>query len=79
MDFLRSLEPRAGDLHVRPESGYHEAMERKMRVAEPQPVEQFLPDIPPLTPLPLIRGQLGKLVNRAYKKQKNNPLASIIK
>jgi len=71
MDFLRHLEGESvytsgsmsGDLN--PQTG--ESLEEKMRVKPPPPVDELLPDIPPVVPLTEIKKQLKKIIERAFK------------
>jgi hypothetical protein len=71
MDFLRGLEgggtytsgPMAGGIL----SQTGEKLERKMKVQPPPPVDEQLPDIPPVAPLSEIKKQLKKIVARAFK------------
>lgn len=70
MTFLRSLDDRQSiggsglDIGVGMSSG--QALEEKMRVTPPEPIEKSLPIIPPLVPLRRIRRPLKKLAERAY-------------
>ena len=71
MDFLRNLEcpgtytsgAMAGDLI--PKTG--QDLEQKMRVNPPPPVDELLPEIPPLVPLPEIKRKMKKIIERAFK------------
>lgn len=44
-------------------------MEEKMRLQAPQPVEKFLPTLPPVPELSSIKSELNKLINEAYALQ----------
>ena len=71
MDFLRGLEgsgtytsgPMAGAIL----SQTGEKLARKMKVQPPPPVDEQLPEIPPVAPLSEIKKQLKKIVGRAFK------------
>ncbi len=69
MGFLRNLDACGSDESLPRciEAGLTDSFDKKMRLEPPEPVEQFLPTIPPLIPLPNIRKQLKKLVEKAYK------------
>jgi len=73
MDFLRGLEGEhmytSGTMSGGLVTQTGEDLERKMRVKPPPPVDELLPQIPPVTPLPKIKTRLKKIVNRAYHKQ----------
>jgi len=71
MDFLRGLDgggaytsgSMAGGLL--PQTG--ENLEQKMRVNPPPPVDELLPEIPPVVPLPKIKKKLKKIIGHAFK------------
>ncbi len=44
-------------------------LEQKMKITPPKPVDEFLPVIPPLTPLTLIRRPLKTIISRAFDLQ----------
>jgi hypothetical protein len=69
MGFLRNMDGRAGSGGIEGaiEVGMADAMEKKMRIAPLQSIEQVLPIIPPLVPYSDIRKQLKQLVDKAYE------------
>lgn len=71
MSFLRALDSTSSSPAERMGGGAGfsplGSLEEKLRVAPPQPIEQYLPIIPPLIPLRLIRRQLKQLAAKAYK------------
>jgi len=70
MGFLRSIDS-AGScentMGINPQNGSAECFENKMRIETPPPIHPELIDIPPLIPLPNIKKEFKKLVDRAYK------------
>lgn len=74
MDFLRCLDhPDAsgGSLVPPLRQGDTETLEQKLRILPPCAVDQVLPIIPPLIPLPQIRRKLKKMAEAALKKHGN--------
>ena len=71
MDFLRSLEGTAQYKSGSMEGGLYiqtgDNLDDKMRVKPPQPVDELLPNIPPVTPMNKIKKQLKKIIDRAYQ------------
>jgi hypothetical protein len=82
MDFLRGLDgggvyssgSMAGGLVQQP----GEDLERKMRVNPPPPVEELLPVIPPVAPLSDIKKKLKKIIDRAFKIQRNMDIKDFV-
>ncbi len=70
MGFLRSLGGssayKAGSMEGGLVTGRESALEKKMRVKAPPPVEALLPQVPPLPPISRIRSDLDRLVEQAY-------------
>jgi hypothetical protein len=76
MGFLRSLDTSThlgSDLHSA-STGLvsSDRFEKKMRVLPPNSVDEVLAIIPPITPFALIKKELKKLANKAYKLNQNN-------
>ncbi|MDW7772894.1 MAG: hypothetical protein SCH71_08395 [Desulfobulbaceae bacterium] len=74
MDFLRGLDGvtyTSGSMSggLIPKTG--ENLEQKMRVKPPPPVDELLPEIPPIAPLSKIKNKLKKIIDRAYKSHGN--------
>jgi len=69
MGFLRSLgsSHKMGDLEGGMEIGMSQSLEKKMTIAPPLPIENYLPVIKPMPPLAHIVKDLNKLLDRAYK------------
>ena len=73
MGFLRGLggtgAHKAGDMEggLTPLTG--ESLEKKMKVHPPSPVEDLLPDIPPIPPLAEVKGRLKTILDKAYRQQ----------
>lgn len=70
MGFLRSIDTGGeceNTMGIKPQNGSAECFENKMRIEAPPPIDQELIDIPPLIPLPNIKKELKKLVDRAYR------------
>ncbi len=69
MGFLRSLDTagQISGLDTGIERGFDASMQKKMKVGPPEPIEQDLPVMPPLVPLPHIRSKLKKIVEKALK------------
>ena len=72
MGFLRSLDNQglmasgmAGGIN----QGIGTDLDKKLKVKPPKPVDQLLPMLKPLAPLPTIRKQLLDLIDRAYRLQ----------
>jgi len=80
MGFLRSMDS-AGfgedNLGINPDAGSADTLEHKMRIEGPPAMAPELIKIPPLPPLPLIRKDLKKLVDRAFKLHRGKILAEI--
>jgi hypothetical protein len=81
MGFLRGMEENTGEssMGVRPESGSAETLEHKMRISKPPPLNPELITLPTLVPLPNIRKELKKLVDKAYKLNRGKILEEIAK
>jgi hypothetical protein len=68
LGFLRSLDEQGGPRLAGPiETGNEARLRQKMAVQPPEPLENYLPVIPPLVPMPRIRGELKKLAQQALK------------
>ncbi len=73
MGFLRSLGgENVSGMEGGMEIGMATSLDDKMRIDPTLPIEQFLPAIPPLTPLSDIKNQLKKLVNKAFQQHGKN-------
>ncbi|MEW6595291.1 MAG: hypothetical protein AB1413_10525 [Thermodesulfobacteriota bacterium] len=74
MTFLRGLDssPAVGGNPLESGVGLSPttALEEKLRVSPPEPIENSLPIIPPLVPLRRIRRPLKKLADAAYQRRK---------
>jgi len=81
MGFLRAMEGGTSEdaMGVNPDAGSAETFEQKMRIAKPPPIDPELIAIPLLPPLPAIRNELTKLVDKAYKVNRGRILAEIAK
>lgn len=83
MEFLRKLDGcglyRSGSMEgaITPESGTE--LERKMKVEPPPPVDELLPIIPSIAPLPEIKRPLKKIIARAYRLQQEPDLKEIVR
>lgn len=79
MGFLRSMEGEGNqdNMGVGPDAGATDTFEHKMRLEKPPPIDPELINIPPLVPLPNIRKELKKLVDKAYKLNRGKILAEI--
>jgi len=72
LDFLRRMDEAGRDSPTVLEWGNGkeergESMAARMRIRPPEPLDNVLLRIPPLTPLPRIRGQLRALAEKAYE------------
>ncbi|MFN2365719.1 MAG: hypothetical protein ABR523_04560 [Desulfurivibrionaceae bacterium] len=66
--FMRSLDRQGDEILAAPvQTGGAELLKTKMEVRPPGPVEHHLPALPPLVPMPRIRGELKKLAQQALK------------
>ena len=83
MDFLRSLD--GGGMYT---SGSMEGglvlqgssqLEEKMRVKPPPPVDELLPNIPPVAPLGQVKTPLKKIIERAYKLHQQLDLKEMVR
>ncbi len=82
MDFLRSLDgdgvyisgSMAGGLN--PKTG--KSLEQKMRVKPPPPIDDLLPEIPPVVPLSKIKRELKNIIDRAFKSHGNIDLKDFV-
>ena len=80
MGFLRSMDSCGSSedtMGVRPDVGSADTLEDKMRVEGPPPIDPELIVIPPLVPLPNIRRDLKKLVDKAFKLHRGKILADL--
>lgn len=80
MGFLRSMESSGSSedtMGVSPDAGAAETFEDKMRIEGPPPLDPELVEIPPLPPLPIIRRNLKKLVDKAFKLHRGTILAEL--
>jgi hypothetical protein len=71
--FLRSLgEFNLGGNHMQGgiETDIAGELEKRLQIPQPDPIEHFLPVLPPLPPLSAIKKELKKIINRAYKNHK---------
>ncbi len=77
LGFLRSLgnTETSGSMAGGMEPGLAEGLDKKLRIEPPLPIEQLLPVVPPLTPLPKISRRVKQLINRAYAGQSPELLA----
>lgn len=57
------------------EVGMAEALEKKLQIKPPVPIEQYLPIIPPLRPLEQTRSDLDRLLKQAYRLHDESLLA----
>jgi hypothetical protein len=70
MGFLRAIDTHdngENTMGINPQAGSADTFENKMRLEAPPPIDPELIDIPPLIPLPNIKKELKKLVDKAYK------------
>jgi hypothetical protein len=68
LGFLRGLDDPQDERLAGPvATGGGEHLLKKMAVQPPEPLENYLPVIPPLVPMPRIRGELKKLAQQALK------------
>jgi hypothetical protein len=73
MGFLRGLggteASRSGPMEggLTPQTG--ESLDKKMKVHPPEPVENLLPDIPPLPELKTVKSRLKIILDKAYERQ----------
>jgi len=82
MDFLRSLEGEgvytsgtmSGGILAQP----GENLDEKMRVKPPPPVDEMLPEIPPVVPLSKIKRRLKKVIDRAFRSHGNMDLKNFV-
>lgn len=76
MTFLRGLDNSSAvggnSLEAGPGLGSAAALEEKLRVTPPLPIEKSLPIIPPLVPLRRIRRPLKQLADKAYQLRKQD-------
>ena len=81
MGFLRAMEGAGNEdsLGVKPDAGSIDALEHKMRIEKPPPIDPELIAIPPLIPLPNISKELKKLADKAYKLHRGKILSEIAK
>jgi hypothetical protein len=70
MSFLRGLNGAGstGSLEGETTDGLYNHYGKTMRVEPPLPVEQLLPTIQPIAPLPAVRKELKKLIDKAYRR-----------
>jgi len=81
MGFLRAMNasgPGDGTMGISPDADSVDTFEHKMRIEGPPPIAPELIEIPPLPPLPLIRKDLKRLVDRSFKLHRGKILAEII-
>jgi hypothetical protein len=80
MGFLRSMDG-AGcsedTMGIRPDACSADTLENKMRIEGPPPIDPELIEIPPLPPLPIIRRDLKKLVDKAFKLHRGQILTDL--
>lgn len=71
MSFLRTLgdEQATGAMQGGLEVGMAEGLDQKLKIKPPAPVEQLLPMIKPLPPLPEVKPALKKMAKEAYQRQ----------
>lgn len=83
MDFLRTLDGPGLYSSGNMEGGLvvqnGEDLEEKMRVKPPPPVDELLPNIPPVAPLGQIRSRLKKIIDRAYRLQHKLDLRELVR
>lgn len=82
MDFLRKLDGsglyKSGSMEggLAPQTGND--LDRKMKVEPPPPVDQLLPELPPLNPLAAVKSSLKKIIGRAFQQQQKLDLKDIV-
>lgn len=82
MGFLRGLggtgDHKVGSMEggLTPKTG--ESLDQKLRVHPPVPVENILPDIPELPPLSTIKGKFMELLDKAYRRQGEPEVRSLV-
>jgi len=75
LGFLRSLgefKTDGGHMQGDLETDIAGELEKRLQISQPEPIEHFLPVIPPLAPLSTIKGELKKIITRAYKNHKTD-------
>lgn len=79
MGFLRAMEGEGGEpsMGVTPAADAAETLEQKMRIAKPLPIPPELIALPPLMPLPNIRKEFKKIIEKAYKGHGKKILAEL--
>ena len=82
MDFLRGLDGgsmfHSGSMQGGLVMQSTQELDEKMRVKPPPPVDELLPNIPPVAPLGQIKAKLKKIIERAYKVQPHLDLKEIV-
>jgi hypothetical protein len=67
LHFFQSLEtPQVSTMQGGMEIGLASGLDEKLHIPPPQPIEQMLTILPPLKPLSEIKGELKKLIRKAY-------------
>ena len=83
IDFLRAFDGagayKSGSMEggIVQQSG--QKLDEKMRVKPPPPVDELLPNIPPVAPLDQIKSRLKKIIEQAYKLQNQLDLKEIVR
>ena len=70
LGFFRSMEstsPMSSNMEGNMNTGFDDAIEKKMRITPPHLVEQRLKSLPPLVPAEQIKGQLQQLAEKALQ------------
>ncbi len=81
MDFLRGIDGsglyKSGSMEGSIVAQSGQQLDEKMRVSPPPPVEELLPNVPPVAPLSHIKGKLKKIIERSYRRHNYPDLREI--
>lgn len=83
LDFLRGFDGagmyKSGSMEggIVQQSGLQ--LDEKMKVKPPPPVDELLPNIPPIAPLHQIKGRMKKIIDQAYRLQHKLDLKEIVR